>query len=93
MTITWVESARVQRVPHGGYALDLRLTPADSHLFAVMTGQLARLRFPHNEFAVIAGGRALALPRVEAPIKAGQVQIMGFSSRAQVEHLLKGRPR
>ena len=93
MTIARVESARVQRVPRGRYALDLRLTPAESRLFALLTRQLVGLHSPHNEFAVIVGGRVLALPKVEAPITFGRVQIIGFSGRAQAERLLKGLPR
>jgi hypothetical protein len=93
MTITRIESAQVQRIPQGGYALDIRLTPADSRVFVALTRKLAGLHGPHNEFAVIAGGRVLALPKVEAPMTVGRVQINGFSGRAQAEHLLKGLPR
>jgi hypothetical protein len=93
MTITSVPSARVQRFVPGGYQLDLRLSPADSRVFAALTRELAGLHSPHNQFAVIADGRVLASPVVEAPITAGRVAISGFTSRAQAERIVWGTAR
>jgi preprotein translocase subunit SecD len=93
MTITSVPSARVQRFVPGGYQLDLRLSPADSRVFAALTRELAGLHSPHNQFAVIAGGRVLASPVVESPITAGRVAISGFTSRAQAERIVWGTAR
>jgi preprotein translocase subunit SecD len=92
MTITGVDSARVQRVA-GGYQLDVRLSPADSRVFAALTRELAGLRSPHNQFAVIADGRVLTLPMVESPITAGRAAISGFTSRAQAERIIWGTAR
>ena len=92
MTITSVASARVQRVP-GGYQLNLRLSPADSRVFAALTRELAALHSPHNQFAVIAGGRVLASPAVESPITAGRAAITGFTSRAQADRIVWGTAR
>ena len=92
MTITSVASARVQRVP-GGYQLNLRLSPADSRVFAALTRELAALHSPHNQFAVIADGRVLTLPMVESPITAGRAAITGFTSRAQADRIVWGTAR
>ena len=88
MTITSVESARVQQAPAGGYQLTMRLSPADSRVFAALTRELAGLRSPRNQFAVIAGGRVLAMPVVEAPITLSRVAVEGFTSRAQAERIV-----
>ena len=88
MTITSVESARVQQAPAGGYQLTMRLSPADSRVFAALTRELAGLRSPRNQFAVIAGGRVLAMAVVEAPMTLGQVAVVGFTSRAQAERIV-----
>ena len=90
MTITSVESARVQQAPAGGYQLTMRLSPADSRVFAALTRELAGLRSPRNQFAVIAGGRVLAMPVVEAPITLSRVAVEGFTSRAQAERIVAG---
>jgi hypothetical protein len=92
MTITSVDSARVQRVA-GRYQLNLRLLPADSRVFAALTRKLAALRSPHNQFAIIAGGRVLASPAVESPITVGRVAIAGFTSRAQADRIVWGTAR
>jgi hypothetical protein len=47
---------------------------------------------PHNEFAIISGRRAITVPTVDAPITAGHLQILGFSSRAQAQNLLRTVP-
>ena len=88
MTITSVESAWVQQAPAGGYQLTMRLSPADSRVFAALTRELAGLRSPRNQFAVIAGGRVLAMAVVEAPMTLGQVAVVGFTSRAQAERIV-----
>ena len=88
MTITSVESARVQQAPAGGYQLTMRLSPADSPVLAALTRELAGLRSPRNQFAVIAGGRVLAMAVVEAPMTLGQVAVVGFTSRAQAERIV-----
>ena len=90
MTITSVESAWVQQAPAGGYQLNMRLSPADSRVFAALTRELAGLRSPRNQFAVIAGGRVLAMPVVEAPITLSRVAVEGFTSRAQAERIVAG---
>ena len=89
MTITDVKSARVQRSTAGGYELDIRLTSADSRVFAALTRELAGLRSPHNQFAIIADGRVLAKPTVEMPMTAGLVLVEGFTSRAQAESVIR----
>ena len=91
MTITDVKSARVQRSTAGGYELDIRLTSADSRVFAALTRELAGLRSPHNQFAIIADGRVLARPAVEAAFRVGLVQIE-VATRALAEHLLRHLP-
>lgn len=93
MTVTGVNSARVQRVKQHQYVVDLTLTRADSRLFAALSRNLAGQPRPHDEFAVISGGRALDLPRVDAPITGSHLQIFGFASRAQAEKLLRTAPR
>jgi hypothetical protein len=91
MTITSVESARVQRAT-AGWAVDIRLTRADSRLFGAMTSEMVGLRSPHNQVAIIIGGHVLARPAVEAPITAGQVQLE-FPARAQAESIVRGLSR
>jgi preprotein translocase subunit SecD len=93
MTITDVRSARVQRSTAGGYELNIRLTSADSRVFAALTRELAGLRSPHNQFAIIADGRVVALPTVDAPITAGRVLVLGFASRAQAESVIPAPAR
>lgn len=93
MTVTGINSARVQRVKQHQYVVDLTLTRADSRLFAALSRNLAGQPRPHDEFAVISGGRALDLPQVEAPMTGSHLQIFGFTSRAQAEKLLRTVPR
>ena len=93
MTITGVRSAGVQRSASGGYELNIRLTPADSRVFAALTRELAGLHRPHNQFAIIVNGRVLVIPVVEMPMTAGRVQILGFTSRAQAERIVSGPSR
>jgi preprotein translocase subunit SecD len=93
MTITSVDSAHVQRAAAGGYQLNLRLSPADSRVFAALTRELAGLHSPYNQFAVIADGRVLALPVVQSPITVGRVAVVGFTSRAQAERIVQGPSR
>ena len=88
MTITSVESARVQQAPAGGYQLTMRLSPADSPVLAALTRELAGLRSPRNQFAVIAGGRVLAMAVVVAPMTVGEVAVVGFTRRAQAERIV-----
>jgi hypothetical protein len=92
MTITAVKSARIQRVRPYQYRVDLTLTRADSHLFGALTRDIAGLPSPHDEFAIISGGRAVDLPTVDAPISGGHLQVYGFTSRAQAQKLLRTTP-
>ena len=91
MTINGAASAKVQQTPQGSYMVDIRLSPADSRVFEAMTQKLAGLRSPLNQFAIIADGRVLARPAVEAAFRVGLVQIE-VATRALAEHLVRHLP-
>jgi hypothetical protein len=88
MTVTRIESARVQQF-HGDDLLGIRLTPADSRRFATLTGELARLHSPHNELAMVIGGRIMDHPVVIRAVTTRWVQFTGFPNRAAVEFALR----
>jgi hypothetical protein len=88
MTVTRIESARVQRF-HGDDLLGIRLTPADSRRFATLTRELARLPSPHNELAMVIGGRIMDHPVVIRAVTTRWVQFTGFPNRAAVEFALR----
>jgi hypothetical protein len=86
MTITRVESARVQRGPQGHqYQIDMRLTPADARRFATLTRELTGQHSPRNRLAIVTNGYVLADPVVLAANTTGQAAIPGFPSRPQAE--------
>lgn len=89
MTIRAVRSARVQQTTPAGDLVVIRLAAADSRLLAALTRGLAGKLSPHNQLAIIAGGRVLARVSVEAPITTGRVEIVGFAARARAEALLR----
>ena len=86
MTLTAVESARVQRF-RGEYLLDIRLAPAASRQFATLTRELARMHGPHNQIAIVIGGRILAHPVVIRAVTTGWARIT-FPTRAEAEFAL-----
>lgn len=88
MTVTVLRSARVIQAGSGQYVLNIRFTTADASRFAALTRKLVGQPTPRCQLAVIVGGRVISSPTVEAPITAGQAQIVGFNSRAQAENLL-----
>jgi hypothetical protein len=88
MTVTSVESARVQRF-RGEYLLDIQLSPAASRQFATLTRKLGRLHGPRNGLAIIIGGQILAHPVVIRAVTTGWVQITGFPGRAEAEFALR----
>lgn len=88
LTVTVLQSATVSRANDGSYSLMIRFTKADASRFAVLTRTVCSQPGPRNELAVVIGGRVMAAPIVAEPITAGQAEIPGFTSRAQVEHLL-----
>jgi SecDF, P1 head subdomain len=87
MTVTRLESVRIVPAVPGGYALDIRLMPADARKFAVLTGKLAGQPTPRCQLAIIIDGRVVASPTVDVPISDGRLQI-AFQSRARAENLL-----
>lgn len=89
MTVSVLRSARVIQAGHGQYVLSIRFTTADASRFAALTRKLFGQPTPRCQLAVIAGGRVISSSTVEAPMTTGQVQIAGFSSRAQAENLLR----
>ena len=90
MTVTSLKAARVAPDPgNQGYLLSFNFLPGDATRFAALTSKLAGLPNPHCRLAIIVGGRIISAPTVDAVIyPQGGVQIVGFTSRAQVEHLL-----
>jgi hypothetical protein len=88
MTVTRIESARVQQF-HGDDLLGIRLTPADSRRFATLTRELARLHSPHNELAMVIGGRIMDHPVVIRAVTTRWVEFTGFPNRAAVEFALR----
>jgi hypothetical protein len=88
MTITRVESVRVQRNPLGRYQLEFRLAPADARLFAALTRRLAGLHSPRNQLAIVVNGRVLADLTVRRAITAGQAVMPGLPTKPQAEFLL-----
>jgi hypothetical protein len=90
MTVTRLKSAAVAQQPGGGgYLLLIRFLPGDAARFAALTSQLVGLPSPHCQLAVIVVGRVISAPTVDAEVNPrGGAQIVGFTSRAQVEHLL-----
>ena len=86
ITITRLESARIQRSPGGHqYQIDIRLTPADALRFATLTRELAGQHSPRNQLAIVTNGHVLADPVVMAAITTGQAAIPGFVSKPQAE--------
>ena len=64
MTITRLESARVQRAPGSHqYQIDIRLTPADARRFATLTRELAGQHSPRNQLAIVTNGYVLSPTR------------------------------
>lgn len=90
MTVTGLKAAWVAPDPgNKGYLLDIDFLPGDAARFTALTGKLMGLPNPHGRLAVIVGGRIISAPPVDAEINPrGGAQIMGFTSRAQVENLL-----
>ena len=88
MTVTALKSAAMVHQPGGGYSLDITFLPGDTARFAALTRELAGQPTPQCQLAVIVGGRVLSAPTVDVPVAQGQAQIVGFTSRAQVEQLL-----
>ena len=88
MTVTALRSAQVIQASGGQYVLNIRFTTADASRFAALTGKLLDQPIPRCQLAIIVGGRVISSPTVEAPMTAGQVQIVGFNNRAQAEQLL-----
>ena len=86
ITITRLESARIQRGPGGHqYQIDIRLTPADARRFATLTRELAGQHSPRNQLAIVTNGHVLADPVLMAAITTGQAAIPGFASKPQAE--------
>ena len=84
MTITRLQSARVQRGPGGHqYQIDIRLTSADARRFATLTRTLAGQHSPRNRLAIVTNGYVLADPVVTAAITTGQAAIPGFATQPQ----------
>jgi preprotein translocase subunit SecD len=84
MTVTRLQSARVQRAPGGHkYQIDIRLTSADARRFATLTRELAGQPSPRNRLAIVTNGYVLADPVVLAAITTGQAAITGFASQPQ----------
>jgi hypothetical protein len=91
MTVTRLESARVQRTPGSHqYQIDIRLTPADARRFATLTRKVAGQLSPRNQLAIVLNGHVLADPVVLTAITSGQAEIPtpGFPSRPQAEFFL-----
>lgn len=88
MTVTSLESARVQQF-HGEDLLEVQLARAASRQFATLTRELARMHSPHNELAIVIGGRILAHPVVIRAVTTRWVQITGFPNRAAAEFALR----
>jgi hypothetical protein len=90
MTVTRLKAAWVAKDPgNKGYLLAFDFLPGDATRFAALTGKLVGLPLPHCQLAVIVGGRIISAPSVDAVVNPrGGAQIVGFSSRAQVENLL-----
>ena len=89
MTITRLQSARVQRGPGGHeYQIDVRLTSADARRFATLTGELAGQHSPRNRLAIVTNGQILADSVVMAAITAGQAAIPGFATQPQAMFFL-----
>ena len=89
MTVTRLESARVQRGPGGHqYQIDIRLTPADARRFATLTREVAGQLSPRNQLAIVTNGHVLTDPVVMSAITAGQAAIGGFASRPQAMFFL-----
>jgi hypothetical protein len=88
MTVIALRSARVIQASGGQYVLNIRFTTADASRFAALTGKLLDQPTPRCQLAIIVGRRVISSPTVEAPMTADQVQIVGFSNRAQAEQLL-----
>jgi hypothetical protein len=88
MTVTGIESAKINVAEAGDYVISIRLTRADTGPFAALTRKLAGRPSPRNQLAIVAGGRVILHPAVQATITNGQVQITGLATRTQAEHLL-----
>ena len=93
MTLTTVESAVVIEPEPGQYGLTFSLTPADTGPFAALTRELAGLPSPRDQLAIIVGGQVIAHPVVLSQMPRDQIQIAGFTSRAQAENVLSGLTR
>lgn len=89
MTVTRLQSARVQRGPGGHrYQIDIRLTAADARRFATLTRELAGQHSPRNQLAIVTNGHVLADPVVMAAITTGRAAIPGFATQPQAEFFL-----
>jgi hypothetical protein len=88
MTVTALQSAQVVPSGTGSYQLDMVLTPAEKGPFAALTRKVSGLPSPHNQLAIVIGGRVIDHPAVQGPVPGGAAQISGFATRAQAESLL-----
>jgi hypothetical protein len=88
MTVSALQSAQVVPSGTGSYQLDMVLTPAEKGPFAALTRKVSGLPSPHNQLAIVIGGRVIDYPAVQGPIPGGTAQISGFATRAQAESLL-----
>lgn len=88
MTVTGIESVKISVSDPGDYVISIRLTPVDTSPFAALTRKLTGRPSPRNQFAIVADGRVILHPAVEATITNGRVQIAGLATRTQAENLL-----
>jgi hypothetical protein len=90
MTVTRLKSAAVaKQAGANDYLLAFDFLPGDATRFAALTSKLVGLPSPHCQLAIIVGGRVISAPTVDAVVTPrGGAQIVGFTSRAQVENLL-----
>jgi preprotein translocase subunit SecD len=89
MTVTELKAMAVIRSTNGNWVVDIQFTRGEAARFAALSRQLVGQKSPHDQLAIIVGGRVISSPVVEAPITGGQAQIPGFASRAQAENLLR----
>lgn len=71
----------------GTYQVNLEFTSAGGSTFADITGRIAQLEPPRNQFAILLDGAVLSAPRVQQSITGGSAQITGNFTQEEAAQL------
>ncbi|MFG1808104.1 hypothetical protein [Streptomyces sp. NPDC049040] len=80
-------TAAFDRVSGSGWVVDLSFGPAGSSKFTKVTGTLAQLTPPANQFAIVVDGEVLSAPSVVSAITGGKARISGAFTQDAAQDL------